>query len=281
MKRLCLFNCVLCLLLCGCSDTSTNNSVEETISTSSIAETVEETLLEPVTINTSDYETILFKDLPDSFDGQSSKSGKVCITGFLTDEISYDGSAGFLSNSGQGSMTAETVYGKYTVLDLSSVTITGGQYVMVFGELLTEDYYDVYNNHSLWHIKVDAIQPASEIPDGVKQYDEFVESYHFKALAEVINFIGNCTYSWYNGDEATIDKVDCDYSTMLNDTMTDYNLVYTTIGEELRTIGTIYNEVLDYVDKEETPEDVEEYYNSFIECYDSLTQNLEIVGLFE
>lgn len=279
MKRLCLLSCVLCLLLCGCN-TSNDSLLSDTANDSLLSvESVE--VDEPVTVNMSDYEEILFKDLPDSVDEQISTSGKVCITGYLTDEISYDKSTGYLSNSGHGSMLTEVVYGKCIVLDLNSVNVDGGQYVTVFGDLITEDYYDIYNIKSSWYVKVNAIQPVNKIPDGVKQYDDFVESYEFEALANVINFIGNCAYSWHSETDVTVERVECDYDSLLQGTMNNYNLVYTTIGEQIRTLGDTYKEVLNYFDNEEVPENAEEFYNSFIECYELLTQNLEIVGLFE
>lgn len=284
MKRLISLSCLLLLLFTGCNQESTEVDTDTSQPDSSVV-TETERINDTVTINTDDYTEVFFSDFPDSVIDSCSKDGAVTITGYLTDEISYDKSCGYLSNTGHGSAVTNDQVGKIIPLDLSAIDATdiGDNYVKVFGSIVNGKHFDMYNLESGYYVKVDSIVITDDIPESIKEYNEFVDSYQFDALAQVIQMVGNCSYIWKEDDttQELPEKVECDFDTLIKDNSTDYPEIYKVIKDTLQSMKTSYETAIDCLDNGNKPENPEEFYDSFINDYTSLTENLENIALFK
>ena len=269
--------CTGVLALSGCTSAQgTESSVETTETTTS-------------EVQEKSYKPVTFTDMPETItDSYSAETVDIAITGYLSSSISKDGSVGYLWNTGYGTTPAETTVGKCVVLDLSSSqkdeTIVGDQFVTVTGSVMTEDYYDVYNTKSSWHLKVDSIVVEEELPDNVQEYENYMASYEWEAFAKTIDFIGTAIYNWQSDEtlvELDLELLECDMDSAIEKTKSDYPKIYETIKEYLNEFTEYYNTVKTCINEKTRPEDVESLYNNMRESYAGLSDDLVMFGCFE
>ncbi len=235
-----------------------------------------------------EYTPVKFTDMPetitDSYEGETD----VTVTGYLSETVSKDGSVGYLWNTGYGTTPSETTVGKCIVLDLSSIakdeSIVGDQFITVTGSIVSEDYYDVYNIKSAWHLVVDSITAEVELPDNVQEYENYMNSYEWEAVAKIIDFIGTAVYTWQSDEklvELDLDTLECDMSAVMLGTSTDYPQIYAKIKDYLTDFTGYYETVSSCLSDKTRPEGIDELYNSVCKSYEGLSNDLVLFGCFE
>ena len=235
-----------------------------------------------------EYTSVKFTDMPETIADSYAGETDVTITGYLSETISKDGSVGYLWNTGYGTTPSETTVGKCVVLDLSSIdkdeSIVGDQFITVTGSIVPEDYYDVYNIKSAWHLEVDSITTEVELPDNVQEYENYMNSYEWEAVAKIIDFIGTAVYTWQSDEkliELDLDALECDMTAVIHGTSTDYPQIYAKIKDYLTDFTGYYETVSSCLSDKTRPEDIDELYNSVCKSYEGLSNDLVLFGCFE
>lgn len=237
------------------------------------------------------YTQILFKDIPDDITSEYTGDTKeVEISGYLSNNLSKDGSVGYLWDNGYGSIPLidEDNVGKCVVLDLSRLDMDindmGDNFITVSGTIVTDSFIDVYNIKSLWHISVDSINIMQELPDNVDEYRKYMDSFEFEAFAKLIDYIGNAVYAWSQDDslvELNIEDIGCDYTEMIKGTKENYPNIYNEISEYLDIFTEYYVEISENVTEQKRPDDIQSYYDGIYKYYPELSDKLVLFGNFE
>lgn len=235
-----------------------------------------------------EYTAVKFTDIPETITDSYAGETDVTITGYLSKNISKDGSVGYLWSTGYGTTPSETAVGKCVVLNLSSIDkdedIVGDQFITVTGSIVSEDYYDVYNIKSAWHLEVDSITTEFELPDNVQEYENYMNSYEWEAVAKVIDFIGTAVYTWQSDEkliELDLDALECDMNAVMLGTSTDYPQIYAKIKDYLTDFTRYYETISSCLSDKTRPEDIDGLYNSVCKSYEGLSNDLVLFGCFE
>lgn len=279
MKRL--LNClILCAMLTGTVGCS--NSITTTVESSVVDGGLENVIID------KEYQVLSFSMLPDSVTATyGGEYTDVEITGYLSSFMSNDGSTGYLWDNGYGTTPDVTDYGKCVVLDLSQISsenaVTGDQFVTITGSIVPETHYDMFNFKSEWHLKVDTIIVAKNLPDNVQEYLDFMESDEWEAYAELIDYVVNAVYSWHSDETVIIPELEileCDYSTALAETNTKYPQISSKINKHLESFGEFYTIVKTAMNDEKRPEGVDSLYENVVNTYTILSEDLVFFGNF-
>lgn len=235
-------------------------------------------------ISDKNYVAISFTDLPESINDDvnlDSVANDVSLIGYLSDSISSDKSTAYIFNNSYGTVPSELNFGKVAVLDLSKTVLndnlSGDNYVEVKGTIINEDFVDIYNTKSSWHICVDSVEPLIELPNNVQEYQDYMESDEFEAFAKMIDFIGNAIYSWYEDEtvvELELEDVGCDTKKLSKSTEEKYPGLYNVIKDYEDTLSEYYLDIVDLIENKERPDDIEKYYSGLYENYAGLSDDI-------
>lgn len=237
------------------------------------------------------YSPLTFSEVPASvIAGDSKGSGKeaIEITGYLG-KISSDKSVAYLWNNGYGSVPNEDSVGKCIVLDLSDVAVEGiadNCFVMVQGDLVfeEEEQIDVFNTHYDWDIKVTSIVNTGYLPDNVKEYNDYMDSFEWEAFSAVVESTIIALDAW-SSDESIVqldfEITDCDTSKMVQATRDTYSGIYSTIEIPMNDFVDCYKKICTAVNENKRPDDVDKMLESVKEAYISLSDNLVYYGFFD
>lgn len=235
-----------------------------------------------------EYQPITFAEMPDNVtDAYTGDVYDVEITGYLSENVSKDGSVGYLWNTGYGTIPGESVMGTCVVLNLTNAEktdITGDQFVTVTGSVMTGEYYDVYNINSAWHLDVDTIVVCTELPDKVQQYQDYMDSYEWEAFAKTIDFVGNAIYLWYEDEdvvELDLNILDCDLKSVKSETAVQYPGINARISQYLIAFTQYYNTVVENMNNKTRPEDLSELYEKMANSYKDLSEDLVNYSCFD
>ncbi len=270
---------MLCVMLCGMTGCSANTTTD----TSSV---VEESTTS--TVNKT-YESAKFADMPESIsESYTGDLKNIQIMGYLSSSVSKDGSTGYLWNTGYGTTPNESAVGVCVVLDMTDAEkiddIIGDQFVTVAGTIVQEDYYDVFNNKSAWHLDVDTISICDTLPEKVQQYEDYMESFEWEAFAQTIDFVGNAIYMWQEDEnlvELDLELLECDIEEAQSKTKELYPEIYNSIYVYLSNFKQYYNTVVENMNNKTRPENLEELYTAMYDTYVGLSDDLVLFGCFE
>ena len=277
MKKVVLFCVILSIVAgisTGCTDTENTPPVEESST---------------VTVVDKEYTCLTFKDVPKKItDTYACESRDVQITGYLSDSLSKDGSTGYLWDTGYGTTPSDNDVGTCIVLNMSDIkkneTIIGDQFVLVKGTVVPETHCDVFNIKSEWYLNVDNIEVLDTLPDNVQQYEDYMASYEWEALAKTIDFIGNAVYLWTEDETAEdldMELFECNISEVQTKTHELYPELYSSINKDFMSIAEQYAIVSTHIKDKTRPEDVTSLFDNLCETYESLSESLVSFGCFE
>jgi len=298
MKKLC---CLLVglMLLTGCN---------ETVEQETQAESVLKKDYEEVTFSMFNYDDISSTDT----ESTDKIEGYIFINGYLN-ELSYDKSVCYLYNTENiESENAKSITIKLEDASINDI-INEGIYVTIYGKVYYNTYYDVFNKKNNWYIKADSVIPLVDYTDKLKEYVSFKDSFEYDALNQVINSLGSVLTTLISDTGSTEDLsiTQCDFKLLLNDLEDDYPLLNEEIANSIDSLSEVYNNVnkiisandndeqiasieneetasdeqIDSIGNEETSNnessDVEDCYNSFIECYTEIVTKLESFSILD
>lgn len=277
MRKVVLFCAMLSIVAgisAGCTDTENTPPVEESSA---------------VTVVDKEYTRLTFKDVPRKItDTYACESRDVQITGYLSDSLSKDGSTGYLWDTGYGTTPSDNDVGTCIVLSMSDIkkdeTIIGDQFVLVKGTVISEAHCDVFNIKSEWYLNVDSIEILDTLPDNVQQYEDYMASYEWEALAKTIDFIGNAVYLWTEdetAEELDMELFECNISEVQTKTHELYPELYSSINKDFMSIAEQYAIVSTHIKDKTRPEDVTSLFDNLCETYESLSESLVSFGCFE
>lgn len=277
MKKVVLFCAMLSIVAgisAGCADTENTPPVEESSA---------------VTVVDKEYTRLTFKDVPRKItDTYACESRDVQITGYLSDSLSKDGSTGYLWDTGYGTTPSDNDVGTCIVLSMSDIkkdeVIIGDQFVLVKGTVMPEAHCDVFNIKSEWYLNVDSIEVLDTLPDNVQQYEDYMASYEWEALAKTIDFIGNAVYLWTEdetAEELDMELFECNISEVQTKTHELYPELYSSINKDFMSIAEQYAIVSTHIKDKTRPEDVTSLFDNLCETYESLSESLVSFGCFE
>lgn len=277
MKKVILL-CVIMSLMSGmsvsCTDVENSSSVEESSA---------------ITVMDKEYTHLTFKDVPNKVtDTYVSDSRNVQITGYLSDSLSKDGSTGYLWDTGYGTTPSDNDVGTCIVLNMSDIekseTIVGDQFVLVKGTVIPEAHCDVFNIKSEWYLSVDSIEVLTTLPDNVQQYEDYMASHEWEALAKTIDFIGNAVYLWTEdetAEELDMELFECDIMEVQTKTRELYPELYNSLSEDFMSIIEQYALVSTHIKNKTRPEDVTSLFDNLCKTYENLSESLVSFGCFE
>lgn len=278
MKKI-LICLTFCFMLCGVAGCSAGTTTD----TSSVAEESTTSAMNKT------YESAKFADMPASIsESYTSDLKNIQIMGYLSSSVSKDGSTGYLWNTGYGTTPNESAVGTCVVLDMTDAEkvdeIVGDQFVVVAGTVIQEDYYDVFNNKSAWHLDVDTISICDTLPEKVQQYEDYMESFEWEAFAQTIDFVGNAIYMWQEDEslvELDLELLECDIEEAQSKTKELYPEIYDSINVYLSNFKQYYNTVVENMNNKTRPENLEELYTAMYDTYVGLSDDLVLFGCFE
>lgn len=272
----------------------TSNTDEEDIST---AETASSGAL---TVDISaDYRHVEFKDLPEKWtmpigfaDGLT-----ISITGYIPTNVSTDYTAAYLWNNGFFTVpSSEEDYGKGVVvcLDISDISsykplqgtskLTGDCFATVYGVVRSTQRTDVFGVTSQWYIQVTTIEEVEKLPKNIEQYNEFLGSFEWEALADIIDYTGAVLYEWYNDEELLLPTSpipEYKWLDALDGARDNYPEIYGMIDDYLSDVDEVYNTIKENIEANARPDDVGELYSQMLSTYSSMVEVLNNLGYFE
>lgn len=281
MKRCLLLMIFVACITNGCAQSATVPITTETVDNADEARAVD-----------YEYSECVFADIPDNIADAVENDGEhVVITGYLSSNVSNDLSVGYLWNNGYGTVPTEDNIGKCAVLNLENVDkfqdgsdLQGDNFVTVYGTLVNETWVDVFNVTSKWNIAVDSIEVTEDVPSNVQEYEDYMNSFEWEALAEVIDFTASALYSWQESEatvELDLDSIDCDTTEMQKNTKSSYPELYSTTSGYSDIFIDLYNTVVACMNKKERPDDVDNLMTELQENYEGFSDALVYYGFFE
>lgn len=237
------------------------------------------------------YSPLTFSEVPTSViagDSKGSDKETIEITGYLG-KISSDKSVAYLWNNGYDSVPDEDSVGKCIVLDLSGVdaeSITEDCFVVVQGDLVFEEseQVDVFNTYYDWDIKVASIVETGYLPNNVKEYNDYMDSFEWEAFSAVVESTVTALDAW-SSDESIVqldfEITECDTDKMIQATKDTYSGIYSVIEIPMNNFVDCYKKVCTAVNENKRPDDVDEMIENVKESYISLSDNLVFYGFFD
>lgn len=283
-------NLIVAILIMGFALLTACDTVKDSSTTSSGALTID---------IPEEYRSLKFKDLPEKWtmpigftDGLA-----VSITGYIPINISTDYTAAYLWNNGFFTVpSSEEDYGKGVVvcLDISDISsykplqgtskLTGDCFATVYGVVRSTQRTDVFGVTSQWYIQVTTIEEVENLPKNIEQYNEFLGSFEWEALADIIDYTGAVLYEWYNDDELllpTSPVPEYKWLDAIDGARDTHPEIYGMIDEYLSDVDEVYNTIKENIAANTRPDNVDELYGQMLSTYSSMVEVLNNLGYFE
>ena len=234
------------------------------------------------------YSSLTFGEVPEELIAEGVDKDAIEITGYLG-KVSSDKSVAYLWNNGYGTVPNDESIGKCIILDLSDVdteNLNDNCFVMVQGDLVFEDtkQIDVFNTCYNWNIKVTSIVETGYIPDNVKEYNDYMNSFEWEAFSAVVESTITALDTW-SSDESIVqlgfEITDCDTDKMIQGTKDNYSGVYSAIEAPMNDFIDCYTKVCTAVNENKRPDDIDTMVESIKDSYINLSDNLVFYGFFD
>ena len=247
----------------------------------------------------AEYRHLKFKDLPEKWTMLIGLADglPISITGYIPTNVSTDYSTAYLWNNGFFTVpSSEEDYGKGVVvcLDISNISsykplqgtskLTGDCFATVYGVVRPTQRTDVFGVTSQWYIQVTTIEEVEKLPKNIEQYNEFLGSFEWEALADTIDYTGAVLYEWYNDEELllpTSPMPEYKWLDALDGARDNYPEIYGMIDDYLSDVDEVYNTIKENIAANARPDNVDELYSQMLSTYSSMVEVLNNLGYFE
>lgn len=249
---------------------------------------VESASLDAAELENTVYSPLTFGEVPQKLIAEGVNKDAIEITGYLG-KVSSDKTVAYLWDNGYGAVPNDESIGKCIVLDLAGVdteNLSDNCFVMVQGDLVFEDteQIDVFNTCYNWDIKVTSIVETGYLPDNVKEYNDYMDSFEWEAFSAVVESTITALDVW-SSDESIVqldfEITDCDVDKMVQATKDSYSGIYSVIEVPMNDFIDCYTKVCTAINENKRPDNVDAMIESIKDSYASLSDNLVFYGFFD